>query len=178
MKLDELFRKTVNGDASSEEDLFRRLSVSFHVIAQHKIWDKSEAEEIVQNALMTVAQKYRSLSTDVSFGGWAYKVLNNKVLDYIKSKKTAKGQAVEVQIDCSNLSVDDPDPILKSKLLECLRKIGKANKYHARILNLHYQGYTTKEICERMGLKPNNLYVRLSRARSLLELCLEKGDVK
>jgi len=178
LELNELFREAVNGDVPSEEDLFRRLGVSFHVIAQHKIWDKSDAQEVVQIALITVAQKYRSLDADTSFAGWACKVLNNKVLDYIKSRKTAKGRAVEVQIDCSNVSVDDPDPILKSKLLECLKKIGRANKYHARILNLYYQGYTTKEICERLEFKPNNLYVRLSRARSLLELCLEKGDVK
>jgi DNA-directed RNA polymerase specialized sigma24 family protein len=45
---------------------------------------------------------------------------------------------------------------------------------HARILVMKYQGYRTAEICERMSITPNNLYVTLSRARAMLKACLEK----
>ena len=72
----------------------------------------------------------------------------------------------------------DTDPDLKRRLLGCLQKICRQNVRYARILNLHYQGYKTGEVCGRMDVRPATLYSVLSRARSMLEDCLEKGDVR
>jgi DNA-directed RNA polymerase specialized sigma24 family protein len=60
--------------------------------------------------------------------------------------------------------------------MDCFRKICRSNNRHARVLNLHYQGFTTVEICRRLDISENNLYVLLSRARRALELCLGKDD--
>ena len=59
-----------------------------------------------------------------------------------------------------------------------VKKIVVVNNRFARILNFHYQGYAVVEVCERLRLTSTNFYSILSRARSMLELCLEKGDVK
>jgi RNA polymerase sigma-70 factor (ECF subfamily) len=172
MNINALHRNLVSGEGVSENELFEYLSVSFRLFAQQRIWNEQDSEEIVQDALMTIAKKYREIEFDTSFAAWAYKVLNHKMLDYFKTKK--------VRADANTRIVDEklpemswkPDPVLKRQLLECLRKI---KGRHARILNFHYQGYTTDEICEKLDLKSGNFYVMLSRARSMLELCLEKG---
>ncbi|MCP4703685.1 MAG: hypothetical protein GY865_03665, partial [candidate division Zixibacteria bacterium] len=52
------------------------------------------------------------------------------------------------------------------------------NRRHARILNLHFLGYTTEEICSRLEITKTNMYSLLSRARSMLELCLNKGSLR
>ena len=67
--------------------------------------------------------------------------------------------------------------MLKEQLLFCLERVGQSNRRYARILNLYYQGYTTDEVCLRLGINANHSYVALWRARSLLEICLEKGDI-
>ncbi len=168
MELEILYRRAIDGDSRSENEFFKRLSVSFRVIAQRRVWDGYEAEEVVQDALLTVAQRYKSLDIDSSIAGWAYGVMNNKIMDYVKSKKTARGSARMKTISESDVSSLEPDPMLKSRLLICLRKISKANSRFARILNLRHQGYSTEEICTRLGIGRNILYVIVSRARSML----------
>ena len=71
-----------------------------------------------------------------------------------------------------------PDPELKRRLVECLRKIGRVNGRYIRILDLHFQGYTAQEISETLGTTKNSVLISLSRARSKLKVCIEQGDIK
>jgi DNA-directed RNA polymerase specialized sigma24 family protein len=72
--------------------------------------------------------------------------------------------------------VEDPTPGFKKKLIDCFHKVHRVNRRHARILNLHYQGYSTLEICDKLGVTENNMYVLLMRARKALAICLGKGE--
>ncbi|MDD5427124.1 MAG: hypothetical protein PHN52_11655, partial [candidate division Zixibacteria bacterium] len=71
----------------------------------------------------------------------------------------------------------EPNPMLRDRLLNCLRKIHGKNSQYARILNLHFQGFTTAEICRKLKITSNYCYVILLRARSMIEYCLERGEV-
>jgi len=172
-----LYKSAIKGEKKAEEELFRRFTVSFRVIAQRKIWESADSEEVVQNALLTVAQKYKEAQIDRSISAWAYKVLDNKILDYIKSRAVRKGRVTGESTEYNQATTPQSDPVLKTRLLECLREIGRANPRFARIINLHYQGFTTEEICERLSVSRNNFYVILSRARSTLVDCLNRGEV-
>lgn len=178
MDIDSLYKKALEGDSCSEAELFRRLTVSFAVILQHKVWNSGDREEVLQTAMLTVAQKYRTTTIESSFAGWACSILNNKVMDYVKQKKVRSGTLSGDAMLESEPAPRECDPVLKTKLLGCLRKIGGANARFARILNLHYQGFTTEEICGKLDIKRNHFYVILSRARSMLADCLAKGDIE
>ena len=179
MNLKALYKNTKKGDEKSEDKLFQYLSERFGQFAHRRIWDEENAKEIVQEALMLIAKEYRSISFNTSFQAWAYKVLDNKILNYIK-KRRQRGDRVVTVADVSevgNMTID-ADPELRTSLLECLKKVGKASRRHARILDLHYLGYKTKEICDRLKLSSNGFYIILHRARKMLEICLETGKVK
>lgn len=148
------------------------MAVRFRIIADHKIWNDQDAEDVVQNALVVVVREYRAIEITISFAAWAYKVLDNKVLSYIK----AKAQRVVI-------SEDDPpgrsgaEPLLKIRLKDCVQKVRRANARYGQTVVMHYQGYTTGEICEKLGVTPQNFYMILSRARALLKRCLETGEI-
>lgn len=178
MDINNLHKSVVSGDGASEDQLFQQLNVSFRLLAQHRVWNEQDSEEVVQDALMTISAKYRDIVFETSFAAWAYKVLNNKILDYVKAKKVKQGAMEKISERSTEAVPLNPDPQLKSRLLNCLKKLCQANSRHARVLNLHYQGFSTGEICDKLELKPNNFYVMLSRARSILEYCLDKGDIK
>jgi len=176
LNLNALYTEARKGSRAAEEKLFGHLSVSFRLFTQQRIWNDSDVEEIVQDALMTITGKYKTIDIESSFGGWAYRVLKNKIMDFVKIKQI-RGDLLSVNSEKPPVS-SNPDPELKAKLMDCFHKIARVNQRHARILNLHYQGYTTGEICEKLGLTPNQFYVTLSRARAMLEFCLEKGDIQ
>jgi RNA polymerase sigma factor (sigma-70 family) len=178
--INELCNAARGGDAADEERLFEALSARFRVFANQRVSDKQEAEEIVQRALLTIFGEYKAVKFQTSFAAWAYRVLDNRIMGYIQRKMRQSGRNERLceNVDYSSAAMSEPNPELEIRLLECLRRIKKTNRRYARILNLHYQGYSTGEICRRLNLTTSNFYSILSRARSLLELCLEKGDIK
>ncbi len=150
------------------------------MFVHHKIRDKADAEEVVQEALMTVYKEYSTITFAVSFSAWACKVLDNRILDrlrklQVESKRTERSQ--EFSPDSLHTR-GDTDPSLRRRLLDCLQKLCRRNLRYARILNLHYLGYKTGEICEKMDVIPETLYSALSKARVMLDRCLETGEVK
>lgn len=179
MNLNDLHRNAEGGDKKAEDKLFQYLSERFRQFANRRIWDQEDAKEIAQEALMLIAREYKSISFETSFQAWAYKVLDNKILSYIK-KKRQRGDRVVSVADVSEVghNIVDANPELRSRLLECLKKVGRVNRRHARIIDLHYLGYKTKEICQRLKLSDNGFYIILHRARKMLEKCLETGEVK
>jgi len=175
-----LYSVASRGDHQAEERLFEGLSARFRLFVRQRIRSQADAEEVVQDALMTIYKEYRGIDYTTSFSAWAYKVLDNRILGCIQKRKRENGR-IETGANRDAVQVEARDsstPGLKQRLLECLQKIGSRNIRYARILNLHYQGYRTNEICDRLSMKPETFYSILSRARSLLEICLEKGDVK
>ena len=169
-----LFYRAKNGDIKAENALLKQLDESFRLIVQRRIWNDIDSEDIMQEAMVTILKKYKDLEIKTSFGAWAYRVLNNKMMDYVQ-KKTIRKKLDEQRIKDAEPVPAAPDPDLKEQIISCFKKISGTNLRHARILNLHYQGYTVEEICEKMSIKRNNAYVLLNRARTALELCLEKG---
>jgi RNA polymerase sigma-70 factor (ECF subfamily) len=177
MTIDLLFRKASEGDETSEQELFRYLTDRFRLFAQLRIRNRSDSEDIVQNALLTIAAKYKDIDFHRSFTGWAYKVLENKIGDYFKVQRRRESKLEQESDQAGAADSSQLDALTRRQMLDCLRKVGKANGRFARILNLHYQGYSTDEICRKLELKQGYYYVVLSRARSMLEMCLEKGDI-
>ena len=179
MNINELHKNATTGDQRAENRLFQYLSERFEQFAHHRIWDAEDARDVAQEALALIAREYRSIDFELSFLAWAYKVLDNKVLSYIKKKRQRGDRVVTVEdVRLMGEVQVDINPQLQSRLLDCLKKIGAANQRHARILCLHYQGYGTVEICDRLRITKNGLYITLSRVRSMLEVCLETGEIR
>lgn len=179
-QLNILHQHAQGGDRQAREQLFRLLSARFGIFVRHRVWEPADADDIVQDALLAIGRDYGEMTFQSSFAAWAYKVLDNRILAYIQKKKR---QAGTMSLSTANDSdghttATTADPGLKVQLLRCLRKISRANVRYARTLNFSYQGFSVEEICRRMALKPNTLYSLLSRARSMLEICLEKGDIR
>ena len=175
--LTNLARRAGTGDTTAEAQLMKHLSVSFRLFAQQRVWNDEDAEEVVQDALIVVLAKYREIAFETSFSGWAYQILNNKIMDYVKKKQTRR--RLDEQRTTTGRSGDNPvsDPSLRKRLIDCFRKLHGRNIRHARVLNLSYQGYSTEEICKKLKVKESHLYVLLMRARKTLLACLGKGDM-
>lgn len=171
-----LYNNARKGDRGAEERLFSKLYESFNLFVQQRIWNRQDCEEIVQDTLMAIKDKYGNMHFETSFAAWAYKVLENKILYFLRSKRYHENKYLR-DSDFKQPRQFYSDPTFKSRLLDCLKKVSAKNMRQARILNMHYQGFSVDEICEKLRLTRNGMYIHLSRARSLLKLCLEKGDL-
>lgn len=178
MDIDSLYEGARRGDRQAEERLFEALSESFRIYVRLRIQNEHDAQEVVQDVLLTIAQKYKEVQFVKSFAAWAYKIFEHKLFTYYRSKRTRRNKFVEME-DCDQTGFSyNPDPDLKRQLLKCLEEVGRANNRYAAILDLHIQGFNGDEISEKLGVTKNSIFVSLSRARAKLKICLEKGDTR
>ena len=170
--------KARKGDEKAEEELFQYLLVRFKALAKRRI-GQGEAEDIAQEACLTVLQKYKTETFTKSFEAWAYAVLKMKIGNYMQGLMVKqKSLAPEFEADqASGASSPALDYDLKRKLIDCLRRIVKRNRLYARALNLVHQGFKGDEISQRLRIRPNHFYVILNRGRRLMKTCLETGAI-
>ncbi|MFC1475830.1 RNA polymerase sigma factor [Candidatus Zixiibacteriota bacterium] len=175
--LQELYLRARSGHQDDENRFFQLVGERFQAFTEFKTGDSTAAADIVQTALMTIADKYRRVEIMDDIVPWAHRILLNNIMHYFRAKQIKAKREIQLSEGCVSHRINNPDPLLKMKLRNCLRKLNQANPRHARILNFCYQGYTTTEICEKLGISRNAFYISLSRARSSLRQCLEKGDI-
>lgn len=172
MNINELYAIVRNGEKSAEKKLFDKLSERFQLILQQKIRNITDAEDILQSTLIIIARKYLDIAFEKSFSSWAYKVLENNILNYYRTKGRYRNKFEELT-EQTGSAVIMPDAELKQRLLNCLKKINEMNIKHARILNFSYQGYDMEQICQKLKLTRNGAYILLSRARAKLKTCMK-----
>lgn len=176
MDIDDLLKAAQSGDRVAENHLFDYLLARFRLFARHKIRDAEDCEELVQEALKAIFQKYRETEFEVSFAAWAHKILEHKILTFYRDSALRSRKLAGLAKETPQTASVQPTRELENKLLGCLRKLNKLNRRHARVLLYKYQGYGVDEICNRLGLTRPNMYTMLSRARTWLESCLRKGQ--
>jgi len=162
LDINTLYIVAQKGDPAAEELLFKCLNARFRVFVRRRLWGMDDWEDVVQEALALVSAEYKQIRIKSSFAAWAYQVLRNKMLSYSQTKSRRAARTMSH---------------IRRRLLDCLHRIGSANRRYARILNFHYLGYSTEEICQRLNVRRENFYSVLSRARSMLEKCLAEGGI-
>jgi RNA polymerase sigma factor (sigma-70 family) len=175
--INQLYEAARDGNETAKRELFETLTDSFRLFAHHKVWNSEEAEDLVQEALAVVAAEYKSVAIQASFAAWAHKVMDNRLLGYIQKQRREKGRVAPDDSSGYLAASWTPNPSLRMRLLECLKKVGEANRRYARILNLHLIGFSRAEVCERLSLTRAQSYVVMSRARSMLKECLDTGGI-
>lgn len=175
--MQQLVEKARNGDKVAEQELFRELSVRFRCFAAHRL-DSENADEIAQQACITVLEKYKTETFTIGFQAWAYGVLKMTVKQFGRDRGRRADKETSLAPEFEWPQAETPHPMLRQYLLECINWLAKSFSRYARIVNLRYQGYSTEEICHKMALKPEQYYVYVGRGRSMLRDCLaDKGVV-
>ena len=175
--MENLLKQAKAGDQAAENELFSRLLVRFRIFAKHRVMDSLDAEDLANDACLTVIQKYKDENITENIMAWSFGVLKMKIGNYLQKQRVRKKTKYLDFQDEKNqpASYTEFDPDLRIRMINCLKSLVSKYSKYARVLNLVYQGYGTQEIIGKLGITRNNLYVILNRGRSLLKSCLETG---
>ena len=169
----------LKGDKTAEDRLFKHLRERFTLIAGLYI-SKEDAKEIAQDTCMAVFESYKSLSTPYKYNAWAHKILKNKIANYYKKRSLEKENIIkEDSQDIQNIYANDSaDHEIIMTLRSCLKKLKATFPRYAEVILLSHEGFSTEEICLRLKISRNNLYVLLNRGRKILRDCIFDGESK
>jgi len=136
--------------------------------------DASLAEDALQD---TFIKAYKSLGTfqpkdDTSEKSWLMKIAVNTCRDYRRSawlRKVDRRYSVEEIIDSQNLSNE------QESLLEDVLELPQ--KYREVLILHYYQDMDIEQICLIINERSATVYKRIQRARQMLRVQLERGDL-
>ncbi len=159
------------------EDLFLKLRARLLKLAELKINRREDAEDVVQEVMSVVVERYSSMQFEKGYVYWAFAILRNKILRYYRDKmyagklaETVRNAPVE-QDSAENPEANYIDKELELHLSESLRQIdGNCRKVLLSLLD----GRSREEIAKQHNLSLDALYSRVSRCKKRLMEILHK----
>ncbi len=144
-----------------DEDVFKELMARYYSkalsIARKRIWNHSNAEDVVQEAFIKVVKNRDKFNTNLKFYNWFYKIIDNISIEHLRKELRNRDKIKEISI-----FLNKSDNISKYNLDEHLSKIKEEDK---NILISHYvDGFTFKEISKKLDIPVETLKKRAQRA--------------
>ena len=168
---EELVKQSLNGGDSAFGILVDKYKTAVHALAQKKLGNYHDAEEVAQEAFLKAYQNLPSLREPNRFAGWLYVITANECRRRLKkrareetSRHTMEDFADRRQTEL--VSVNQTE-YMKTQLDTALDALQESDQ---TIIHLHhFGGLTCEEISRFLGTSPNAVKMRLSRARKRLK---------
>ena len=130
--------------------------------------NKADADDIMQEVFLKLYTSGTYFENDAHAKAWLIKVTANMCRNMLKSPWKRLMQPIEA---AENLTSDNEN---NSGLADIVMKMKSRNRI---VLYMHYfEGYTTREIAEILGIKENAVTSQLYRGRKQLkDLLLKEG---
>ncbi|ARN56546.1 sigma-70 family RNA polymerase sigma factor [Sedimentisphaera salicampi] len=139
------------------------------------VGNHDDAEDIMQEAVSVMWQKFDSFEKGTSFIAWAFTISKYQVMNFRRTKAR----------HAENLFSENVFELLAEKAetesgddekMECLGEcVANLKKNHFDILKMKYfYGLPVREIASRIGLGKTAVYKRLSRLHAFLKDCVER----
>ncbi len=143
---------------------------------QYKVHDPHLAEDILQDSLLKALQAAPNLRSREKLVPWFYRIVQRALADAYRKRRRTQ-QAYQYYADTfeeATMSPEDRERICRcfQELLPTLRPA-----YRRLIEAIDLNGKRPKEVAAELGITPNNLHVRLHRARRQLRQRLEAACI-
>jgi RNA polymerase sigma factor (sigma-70 family) len=148
--------------------LVRRLLVRY---IKSRIFNKQDAEDLVQNVLIILSKKMNEFDANKSFCSWAFSICNFQIKAYFSKSKRNKIVSI---LDEENMSPESlgyfcnrmpfQDLIQEEKQKVTTEIMNKLNTMEKKVFSLSLKGFGSKDIIYSLKITPSNYSVSKSRA--------------
>ena len=168
----ELVQGCLRENAQCQRAIFERYSARMMSVSLRYARNRSEAEDVLQEAFIKVFDNIEHFKFKGSLEGWIRRIVVNTALRYF-SRKSITHELAGIE----NLPEPAAPPSAYSRLgeEELMRMINQLPDGYRLVFNMYaIEGYNHKEISEMLGIKESTSRSQLVKARKLLQSQLEK----
>lgn len=162
----------IKGDTSFFATLVNRYKDMVINLSFRMLQNREEAEEAAQDVFVKIFKSLSRFKGDAKFSTWLYKVTYNTCIDRLKNKKR-------------NIALVYPEYFEESELVSLINVLDTIEENERRLMIKHcldllpaeesflltlyyFREHSLKEISTIMGIKENNLKIKLLRSRKKL----------
>lgn len=163
----DLLQKARAGSRAATEGLVERHWDRAHRIAYGILRDAHVAEDVTQEAMVSMLSSLSRFDTRRSFEPWLHKIVTNRALDWARARERREQIPRHVQ----------PATHEDSSSLALLESLGALPVDQRAVVVLrHVAGYGTNEIARMLGVRRGTVGSRLRRGLDRLRSELEDQD--
>jgi RNA polymerase sigma-70 factor (ECF subfamily) len=178
----ELIRRAQLGDAAAFECIYRLHSGRVYALCARMLRNRTEAEDLTQEAFLGVLRKIRTFRGEAAFSTWLHRIAVNVVLMRLRKKtllESSPEKTGEPDVDRSHPQEElgGPDLLLAGTIdrVNLQRAMDQLVPHHRLVVELHdIQGYKHKEIAQILDWSIGNSKAQLHRARQRLRELLHE----
>jgi RNA polymerase sigma factor (sigma-70 family) len=177
MSDEQLVKDCIQQKPSAQKSLFDKFSRKMMGLCMRYASDTQEAQDIVQDGFIKVFNSIEGFNHNGSLEGWVKRIMINTALDaYRKNKKRQN----DVELDKEHtMEISDDDGIVEEMSANYLMGVVQTLPEGYKIVFNMFavEGYSHKEIAEKLGISVNTSKSQYSRARVYLQKILSKKEV-
>ncbi len=166
MTLEELVIQCKKQEAKAQGELYRRYSGILFAVCLRYSPSRTEAEDNLQDAFITIYKKMGQYEGKGSFEGWIKRITVNTVLQKYRKKRHFEMVNEELIEDTEETVVEERE-IPLDYLLKMVQEL--PDRYRMVFSMYVLDGYPHKEIAELMGISEGTSKSNLARARNILK---------
>ena len=172
----QLIQQVLEGDRASFKALYNRYNRLFMLICRRYFHTKQDAEDMLQDACVSIYKDLKQFDVKKGkFQHWAKRVVINTCLQRLR-KKTVLDDFDDLNEKSFDLGVS-PEVMSKMSLEDLTQLIHKLPPGRKLVFNLYViDGYTHKEISEKLGISTSTSKTQLMKAKNLLRTDIENNN--
>lgn len=160
-------------DRQAQMQLYKQYCDGMFCVAMRYVKNGDDAEDVVQESFIKAFQKLHQFKGEVTFGAWLKRIVINKSLDFLKSKKN---RLVELDENYLYLAEDEDwtvdDEITIEEVKNAIEQLPERYKYVVMMFLI--EGYDHREISQVLKLTETTSRTRLLRGKSYLKEILKE----
>ena len=171
----DIIEQCKQNNRKAQLQLYNQYCHGMYIVAIRFLKDAQDAEDVVQEAFIKAFTKLHQYKAEVTFGAWLKRIVVNKSIDFLKSKKQRLVDLEEVHLKVIDTSHEDKwlvdDTITLEHVKNAIEELPDKYKY---VLMLYLiEGYDHQEISEILKISEIASRTQLSRGKIKLQELLK-----
>ena len=165
--IQQLIQQVLDGQKKAASELYEAYKRPLFVVCLRYASDRSRAQDYLQEAFISIFKNLKQFdSSKGAFESWAKRVtINTCLMDLRKNTLYAVNISEAVQVES-----DMEDALSSMSLKEMLELIQQLPEGYKTVFNMYViDGFSHREIAEKLGVSINTSKTQLMKARLLLQ---------
>jgi RNA polymerase sigma-70 factor (ECF subfamily) len=177
LTLEELMRLAQNGDKSAYAHLFHSITPMIRSFVSKHLSNQSDAEDVVQNILLSIHRASNTYDTDRPFKVWMFTIARYRLNDHLRLHYKKAG-VPEVSFDILNYEISAEDVTKTNEDREYLNEMLQTlpEKQRKIITMMKLEGHTAKFTAKTLNMTTSAVKVSAHRAYKMLAQKAHKED--
>ena len=158
----------IKGERKAQKLLYEHLAPKMFSVCLRYMGERKAAEDVLQDAFVTLFSKIDSFSDTGSFDGWARRIFVNTALMSLRKNDALKmSETVDA---ASNMESGQPSAVQSLGYKELMHLVMSLPAGYRTVFNMFViEGFNHNDIAAALGISPATSRSQLNRARQMLQ---------